>query len=270
MIKNKKKLIDNIQIGSDFELFLYNNTKKEYINAKPFIKGTKKRPFNFDKSNKFWRTCLDNVLAEGNIPPCTSKKQFVDSIIKVMSYINETTPHDVNLHAVPAIYMPPHQLNTRESVEIGCEVDYNAYTLEPNDVPALSDTLRSAALHVHISYTDMNLITSTELIKAMDMFLGLPSLVIEPENERRRLYGNIGSYRINPLTLEYRVLSNFFLKDQKLIGWVYNNTLAAIDFINKKTEVGYALADKVQNLFTLNNKQDIITFMNENNIKLPQ
>lgn len=264
-----KKIINNVQLGSDFELFLYDNDAKQYINAKPFIKGSKEAPFNFDRSNPFWRTCLDNVLAEGNIKPARTRKEFVDGINKVMNYIKSIVPKNVSLHAIPAVDMPEDELNSPESVEIGCEVDYNAYTLSSNPTPILSSNLRSAALHIHLSYDDMNLITSTEWIKAMDLFLGLPSIMIEPDNKRRDLYGNAGAYRISPVTTEYRVLSNFFLKDDNLINWVYNNTLLAIDFINNNQTVPVKITEKVLSLFKSKDKEAIRTFITENNIKLP-
>ena len=39
------KKIDNILIGSDPELFIYNKDKAEIVSAIPFIPGTKEQPY---------------------------------------------------------------------------------------------------------------------------------------------------------------------------------------------------------------------------------
>jgi hypothetical protein len=67
------------------------------------------------------------------------------------------------------------------------------------------------------------------MVKLMDLYLGLPSLIHDsgPEaNERRTLYGAAGAHRPKPEYPggEYRSLSNFWMKDARLIGWVYDMT----------------------------------------------
>jgi len=50
--------------------------------------------------------------------------------------------------------------------------------------------------HVHIGYENPNDDTNRELAKAMDLFLGVPSILMEPNNERRAVgYGQAGNYR---------------------------------------------------------------------------
>jgi hypothetical protein len=56
------------------------------------------------------------------------------------------------------------------------------------------------------------------IVRELDYYLGLPSLKWDTDGRRRKLYGKAGAFRPKPYGLEYRVLSNKWLSDEKLIG----------------------------------------------------
>lgn len=230
------KKIENVTIGSDFELFLFDNNLKEVINAKPYVKGSKHFPYNFDKSSEFWCTSLDNILAEMNIPPVKNEKDFNAYVQKAIDYLESTLPKNITTLAQPAMYIKEEYLNTEESRQFGCTPSYDAYTLNENQQPDGEQTnLRTGAFHIHIKYDKMNFELSAELIKMLDLYLGIPSIVVEPANDRRKLYGTPGEFRYSEdKTTEYRVLSNFFSKNESLRTWVFKNTMAAIEHMNTK------------------------------------
>jgi hypothetical protein len=60
------------------------------------------------------------------------------------------------------------------------------------------------------------------------MFLGLWSVINDPDTRRRQLYGKAGAIRFKPYGIEYRTLSNFWLADPKLIEKVWDMTAFAI------------------------------------------
>lgn len=238
MIIEEKELISNSSFGADFEVFIFDEENNEVVNAKPFIKGTKDKPFNFDERDKWFSTSLDNVLAEGNIPPVTNEDDFDKNIEYVLNYIQSILPQNHKILSAPAMELKPKYLKTREAKLHGCEKDYSAWTMNTINHPdAKSTNIRTGCCHVHIRYDGMDIKTGIKLIKAMDLFLGVPSILIEPDNERRNIYGAAGAFRYNPSkTLEYRVLSNYFLNSSELRKWVYRNTQAAINFVNSRYE----------------------------------
>jgi len=252
----KREIIENVTIGSDFELFLLNTETKDVINAKPFIKGSKENPFNFDTSNPFWCTSLDNVLAEMNIPPAVTEDEFDGFVEKAISYLHSILPPNITTLAEPAMYIKPEFLNTRESQEFGCTPSLNAYTMEENPQPKGSETtLRTGAFHIHIKYNNMSFVKSADLIKIMDLYLGIPALLIEPVNERRKLYGTPGEFRYHPdKTTEYRVLSNYFSKNSMLRKWAFSNTMASIESYNKR---GPLRAGDAQQIRDVINRADL-------------
>ncbi len=86
--------------------------------------------------------------------------------------------------------------------------------------------------HIHVGYHDNTKETNREIAKAMDLFLGVPSVLMEPVNERRKVgYGCAGNYRHQKHGMEYRSLSSYFSSEQKLIEWCFGNTQAAIKFV---------------------------------------
>ena len=263
-------IIQNYKIGSDFELFLFDKNKDEVINAKKYVKGTKKEPFNFDKSNQFWCTSLDNISMEGNIPPCSTGEEFSNSIQKVIDYMNSTLPENLCTIHTPAVYVNPKQLNTKESRTLGCEPTLNAYTEMENPMPdGHSTNLRTCCTHVHLSYDNMNKRTSFDFIKACDLFLGVPSLLIEPSNQRRVLYGKLGECRLSNKTIEYRVLSSYFSKDENLRQWVFNNTVKAIEFLNEGNRVSENVVDLIHEAFYHDNTRVAKQLIREFNIPMP-
>lgn len=263
--------IENVTIGSDFELFLFDNNIKEVINAKPYIKGSKNFPYNFDKTSEFWCTSLDNILAEMNIPPVTNEKDFDAYVEKAINYVESNLPENIVTLAQPAMYIKEEFLNTEESKQFGCTPSYNAYTLSENPQPNGQETnLRTGAFHIHMKYDNMDFEVSAELIKILDLFLGIPSLIIEPANDRRKLYGTPGEFRFSKdKTTEYRVLSNYFSKNSKLRTWVFKNTMKGIEFFNNSGPLNTSVSRTVRSVISSSNIQQAEGLIDQYGILLP-
>lgn len=258
------KQIKIIDVGSDIELFLQDKDTKEIISAEGFIKGTKYEPFVFDEQNKYFATSLDNVLMEFCIPPAKTAEEFYNNITKSMDYINSTLPDDLCAAILPSANLESRWLTTPQAINFGCEPDFNAYTGYFNQRPHSKDnTLRSAGLHLHIGYEDAEKFhhyqyygdkTRCSLIKTLDLFLGVPSVLIEPENKRRELYGKAGAFRPKSYGVEYRTLSNYFVSDKGKIMWLHETTHKAAEWINAGNVISDQLASVIQKTINTNDK----------------
>lgn len=227
------KLIDNWTIGSDIEVFVQNRKTKEVISAEQYIKGTKYEPFNFDPLNKYFAISLDNVLAEFCIPPSKTAEEFLSFIDKSRGYIDSILPKRLCTVALPAAKLAYKWLQTPIAQLFGCEPDINVWLRQVNEPPAATESnLRSAGFHIHIGYDNPQDEVNEKLIKAMDLFVGVPSVLQEPDNDRKKLYGKAGSFRVKDYGAEYRVPSNYLLQDKKLTKWVFGATVRAIGFVN--------------------------------------
>lgn len=262
------KPILDVTLGADIEVFLQHKTTKEIISAEGFIQGTKDNPFVFDASNKYFATSLDNVLAEFCVPPAKTKEEFWANIQKALGYINSRLPDDICTTAFPSFSLHPKYLQTKNAITFGCEPDYNAYSGEQNVKPFCPDqTLRSAGGHIHIGYTTPDSITNMAIIRALDLFIGVPSIIAEPDNKRKELYGKAGAFRHKEYGVEYRTPSNYYLANKDLTMWVHTSAIDAINWLNKGNNVDEGLGQTIQEVINTNNKQEAEMLINHFKIK---
>jgi len=233
---NYMQLINNLTIGADIEAFLENNTGN-IVSAEPYCKGTKHEPFNFDSSNKWYTTSLDNVLFEFTIPPAKYLQSWINDIDVAKKYIKSIIPKDLMLQFIPSAELADSELQTENAKTFGCEPTLDVWKRDVNPAPkSKNKNLRSAGFHVHFGYEiydeSLKLSIDEQIVKCADLLLGVPALLIEPPNKRRELYGKAGECRFKPYGVEYRVLSSYFCSTDTLIAWVYNQSLKVVDFVN--------------------------------------
>ena len=167
---------------------------------------------------------------EFNIPPAEGRSQFVESISKTLNHLTQMVKNDYGftLAEISAASFPMEELDSPEAFVFGCDPDFNAWTKAPNPKPAADDkALRSCGGHVHVGY-DRSKLEGTEIIKYMDLMLGVPSVIMDKGWLRKVLYGKAGAYREKPYGVEYRTLSNFWIFKDRLIEWVWDNTTRAV------------------------------------------
>lgn len=247
-------LISDYLIGGDHEVFLQDKKTKEIVSAEGIIKGTKHEPFNFDKNDEFACTSLDNVLAEYNIAPAKTPAEYYAAIEKALNYIKKSIPKNLEPVALPAARLKKKYLKTENALLFGCEPDYNAWTNQVNERPEANGNLRSAGFHITLGYSNPSEMTNLMWIKAEDLFIGVPSVLQEPDNERKKLYGKAGAFRHTPFGCEYRSTSNYILGDKKLIEWAFENSVRAIDFINEGGM--YSLEEEADTIVKAINNKD--------------
>lgn len=235
--------LNNITIGADPELFIINSATGAVVSSIGLIPGEKGNPYRSNDMPEGYGLEIDNILAEFNIPPVTTKEGFIEAMTYMKDYIKKFVKaknKNLDILCKASMMVDEDQLQSPEAKLFGCSVDYNAYTEGPNPKPEGERTnLRSAGFHIHIGYDNCNVDTSLQLIKYLDMYLGIPSVLKDDDTKRRSLYGKAGCFRLTPYGLEYRVLSSYFLSNKITLSWVWNGIFKAIDAYHK----GYELAD---------------------------
>lgn len=99
--------------------------------------------------------------------------------------------------------------------------------------------------HIHIGYNDPNIDTNMRIIQVLDLFLGVPSVILDKDTLRRELYGKAGEFRHKYYGVEYRVLSNFWIQDEEHVQWVFKNIKTALTFI-ESNEIDKETAEAIQ------------------------
>jgi hypothetical protein len=232
--------LKNWTLGSDFELPLYDHNEQRVISVEGLLGGTKISPLSIGEG------CYrqeDGTSGEFNIPPVTTKEDFISSVnycIEVGNAIVQENNVDLEFVAMSSADYSNGELATQQCSEFGCSESFNAYTFEANSKPNPNVNYRTSGLHLHVGVPEKWLEKDqVKFIKYMDLFLGLPSMLIDLDDRRRELYGKAGEYRRDKRgkysCVEYRVLGSGLLSDPLLLSWVYDQTIAAINAYNENT-----------------------------------
>lgn len=221
-------------IGTDFELAIYDNANKKYISGVNKIGGTKEVPESIGNDCSKQE---DNVAIEFCIPPVTdleSFKNYIGYCINIGNNIAKSIDPNYSLKAVSSAVYDQDQLNTEKAQMFGCEPSMDAYTQELNHPAAREGLdLRTFGFHIHLGWTNNHEVDHEfTVIKLFDLFLGVPSLLLENDTRRRELYGPPGDFRFKPYGVEYRTLGSELLKNQENIEIIWNNIQRVIQIIN--------------------------------------
>jgi hypothetical protein len=262
-----RKLVENITIGSDPEVFLLGEDGK-YKSSIGKIGGTKVSPKPI--TDKGHAVQEDNVLAEFNIPPCKTAQELIDNIAVCMDWLS-TNLTPLKPTVVASGHFDPSELNHPNAKEAGCDPDFNVWLGgTQNDKPSLKGkTLRSAGGHVLIGYNNPDIFTSFELLKLFDLFLGIPSVIYDKDTERRSLYGKAGCFRIKEFGFEYRTLSNVWIKSPEMITWLYNNVMDAINYYNSGKSIDTVDFELIQETINTSNTELALQLINKYGINVP-
>lgn len=218
-------------IGTDPELFV---TKGGILqSAFGLIKGDKRKPFKVNKG----AVQVDGMALEFNTDPTADVDEFVTNIQEVMSQLQEMVPeYEFFIEPTAEFGKDYIEKQPQEAKELGCDPDFNAYTGEMNEKPDGETGFRTAAGHLHIGWTENEDVNCPyhfdecrEVVKMLDRYLGIPAEEIDKDEKRREMYGELGAFRPKPYGVEYRVLSNFWLKDERLMRWVFKKAQRAMD-----------------------------------------
>lgn len=224
-------MIENVLRGADPEMFLRDKTTGLLVTSIERIGGSKQNPRPIISEG--FAVQEDNVAVEFNIPPAGNKQEFVDSLSLAISYIaDEVSQQNLELVIDPTATFTFEDLLHPQAQELGCEPDFNAWTGQMNPRPVAPPTLRSSGGHLHIGYSNPDEETSSLIIKAHDLFCGVASLTFDDDVLRRSIYGKAGACRYKKYGVEYRTLSNAWIRSKELMEYIYEQSEKAIQFVN--------------------------------------
>jgi hypothetical protein len=225
-----------VTIGCDPEAFLRDNNTGLFISAHDKLPGTKEDPFKVKKG----AIQVDGVAAEINIDPASSSDEFVGNVRMVQTQLQDMIPGITLITEPVAIFEPGYWKSIPgKAKELGCDPDFNAWTREVNPPPPRDrDSMRTGAGHIHIGwrtgadiYDPNHFEDCINVVKQMDYVLGLYSLMWDADPRRRSLYGKAGAFRPKAYGCEYRVLSNVWLRSDRMMTWIFNTAYWGINVL---------------------------------------
>lgn len=209
-------------LGADPEIFFKKNGKP--ISAYGLIPGDKKTPHKTPRG----AIQVDGTAGEFNIDPVdiVDFEGFNLNIVSTMKDLKAAANEagkGISLSIIPVQEYDKEYLDSLpdEAKELGCDPDYNAYTLEENPRPDGERTFRTGAGHVHIGWgSDIPVDNPDHMdicagfVKVLDATVGMFMTIIDRDPRRRELYGKAGAMRMKPYGVEYRTPSNLWLTNR--------------------------------------------------------
>ena len=252
------------RLGADPEIFLQDAAGNP-ISSIGYINADKWSPMQIPDMPEGFTLQEDNVSLEYGIPPAASADEFVQHIQAVMEKSKEYLPN-LSFSKLSCIIFPKEQLVHPLAHIFGCEPDYNAWTGRPNKPPKpVNKAMRSAGGHIHVETK----LDTHRVVRAMDLFLGIPSVLMDKGEERKQMYGAAGAHREKVYGVEYRTLSNFWIFDEKLIRWAWANTGKALDFVDAGGDLT-DLADRIIGSIDNNDKAEATKLVQEFDLEVVQ
>jgi hypothetical protein len=151
-------------------------------------------------------------------------------------------------------------------LELGCKPSLNLYDSEAKvGVDGAKYPYRSGAGHVHLGdlprtiffnakndydpYVKSSVDRRAELVQLLDIIVGNTCVLIDRDPlqvERRKHYGRAGEFRLPNHGLEYRTLSNFWLRDYALASFVFGMSRYAVMILHSSHKKLYTTEDYKQ------------------------
>jgi hypothetical protein len=232
-----------IGIGCDPEIFVIDKVLKRYTSAHDLVPGTKDNPHPL----KNGAVQVDGVALEYNTKPAYSAMEFAKYNTDVLKQLREMVPEDrYDFSFEPAVFFDKVFFDSlpRGPKELGCSPDYNAYTgkMTPSPEPTgIYTNMRTGSGHIHISWTEGQDVLDRShqwdcnyVVKCLEYVFKSYIPYWDKDTHRVNLYGKPGALRYKPYGVEWRSLSNAWLKHPELHEWLFE----AITFIVKKAKEG--------------------------------
>jgi len=231
--------LSNITVGADPEIFV--GKRNEIISGHALPFGTKEKP----RPTKHGSVQVDGLALEVNVKPSKGKFEFIrncSNVIADLEKLVKEADDEMYLIVKPTAYFTKKYLDSlpESAKELGCNPDWNAYTMAENPRPDASGDFRTAGGHVHLGWGDGFNPNSLEHIakcavvaQQLDYTIGVMSVEFDKDKTRRELYGKAGSFRPKPYGMEYRTLSPVWLLSTQHISLVHAGCIKALRLLNE-------------------------------------
>lgn len=196
---------------------------------------------------------IDGIQAEFNPQANTCRQSLASSVSTCFSMLKKNLKRGMYLDfrvGVPIEEAEMAALDPKNQ-QFGCTPSLNAY--DPSPMPAIDASkffFRAAGGHVHLGISAPEtraLFTAPgaeRMVRLLDVLLGNTMVLIDRDEanaKRRELYGKAGEYRLPAHGLEYRTLSNFWLRDYRLMSLVFGLARFAVAVAGNEEASGIIL-----------------------------
>lgn len=220
----------HISLGCDPEFFFIQD--KEILGAEKIIpeKGL---------HTSFGGVIIDGVQAELNPTASGCRESLSIHIARlfqaVQTQLNNHKGVKVDFNQTVKLSKKELDSLKDENKKFGCDPSFSLYpvTIKASDVDGSKCLNRAAGGHIHFGLGGHKHLHNEAplVVGLLDVLVGNTCVLLDrnPGNiERRKLYGRAGEYRLPSHGLEYRTLSNFWLRHYCLMSLVFGMARSAV------------------------------------------
>ena len=266
-------------LGCDPEFF-FRGQNGQTVGAEKILpeKGIDYNPWNSKKPEEISHIVIDGVQSELNPRPGSCRANLGNEISACFRALDKALKEkgQVGVSFDPVVKVSKAEMDSlsEKSKVFGCAPSTNVYKNAESQITVNPKKYlkRSAGGHIHLgSHGDKITMEALQNVNVMvpilDILVGNTCVLIDrdPSNkERRKNYGRVGEYRLKSYGIEYRTLSNFWLKSYQLMSFVMGMARFAVVLVADTTkEDDYAGA-----LLSAVNRDDIINAIQNNDFAL--
>lgn len=256
----------NFTVGADPEVFV---KKDGWIqSAHGLVKGTKLQPDPVLNG----AVQVDGMALEFNIDPADNAEQFQSHLESVQAQLAEMIGDFEFTNEVSNVFDEEYmKLQPLEAIMLGCNADYNGYTLTENPKPDEAGMMRTVGGHIHIGgietkhpFKASHFNLMGKLARFMDEKVGVYSILWDKDDLRRSMYGLAGSFRPKNYGMEYRTLSNAWIFNKEITSFIFEGVRESIESMFEGVEPNPEVREIIDcsqrehNFFKNNRKADMI------------
>lgn len=266
------KPLQNVTFGTDPEGFFQKNG--EIIGSEKII------PENgLWSGNGYYKDVVrDGVQFELNPPANGSLLSLGQNISSAFKMIQSTLKNhpgvSVNFSGVVEVAREELDSLSPATRVLGCMPSKNVYGVRPITVDAKVYRKRSAGGHHHFGLTQTNLYDKKHVderqraVYLLDILVGNTCVLLDRDPgaaERRENYGRAGEYRLAEYGVEYRTLSNFWLRSYTLMSFVFGMSHLALSILSDQVAGTSTVEDELAETVNISLVEEAI---NTNNFSL--
>ena len=229
-------------IGADPEFFVKKGDT--FVSGHAFPCGSKTAP----RKTAHGAVQNDGVALEVNVPEAFSKAGFILNFRGVVhdlaQIVHNWDKGEAYIVAEPVATFTEEYMKGLPPVakDLGCNPDFNAYTMDVTPTPNSAVQFRTGAGHLHLGWTEdaegmEHFQKCATLVKQLDFTVGLRTLLFDTDGRRRSLYGKAGAFRHKPYGVEYRVPSNAWCQSEDLAAMMFDGCTQAVEMLNDGIEL---------------------------------
>lgn len=209
----------NVQFGCDPEFFIREIKTKKVITADKLL-PSKNKKLKIVQGQAFF----DGVQAEMNVNSASCREYLQDNIFynlkAIQKHINKKgKKYQLWCTSTTRVTQKDLMNADPECRVFGCAPSKNAYGSKKIKLDGSKHLYRYAGGHIHLGYKPKTTKDAEELVKVLDRILGITSILLDNDGaaiRRRKYYGMAGEYRTPAHGIEYRTLSNFWIRAPEL------------------------------------------------------